>query len=181
MADNMAPLFAAVYSVVYEGLVTDNETFISKIKQWISSHEENSESDEEMIIKELLNSTIRVDGGIRSIGELIHSSANEETDSESSAELARYGIKYIKKNDELAIQYDHKNLRDVLKDSPYVSRYGEILKRHKFAKEKLRSVRIGVQNSKSVIFDYKQLSDEFFSDNSEQYNFDIETPEGAPF
>ena len=56
----------------------------------------------------------------------------------------------------------------MLKESPYVSRYGEILKRHRYAKKELRSVRIGEKNSKAIILDYMLLAKEYFDIEDEQ-------------
>lgn len=181
MADNMAPLFAAVYNCVYDGLITENKKFQEKIIQWINEHEENSESDEDMVIRELFDSSVRLEGGMKSLGELIYLAVNFNGEQSYHAELGRYGIKYIEKNSELAVQYNHKILRELLKDSPYVSRYGEILKRHKYAKNDLRSVRIGEKNCKAVILDYKTLAKEYFEQEKEQAEFDMEPSSEAPF
>lgn len=181
MADNLAPLFAAVYNCVKDGLITEDQKFQDFIMQWINEYEENSESDEDMVIRELLDSNIRLEGGNKSLGELIYLGAKFKGEESYHKELGRYGIKYIEKKQELAIQYEHKMLRDLLKESPYVSRYGEILKRHKYAEKKLRSVRIGEKNSKAVIIDYTKLAKEYFDIEDDQIKMDLTTPDEVPF
>lgn len=136
--DQFGALLAGCYSLKSDDLISEKDA-----RHWIESHDwgvekdEEEDSDENRLMKEILHAQIKVDSaraGIRSrsVAELIDVALNGDeydvTDKDSEQALARHGLR-VKNKEWLMISESHPELRRILKETPWGQGWARILAR----------------------------------------------------
>jgi len=162
-ADNLAVPFAATYTAISDLPFSENTQWQKYIIEWIGEQKNDSESDEDKLIREILETQIKLDDtGYRSIGELIAITADRVDPDNHNDILQRHGIKWSNTIG-LVFQCGHKEIKRMLRDTPYVARYEAVLERHEMAIDK-RRVRFGKVTAVGVVFDWDGFEGVYFGE-----------------
>jgi len=152
--DQLGALLAGAWSLRSAETVTVEEAreYVTG-QDWGFDADESADSDEVMLIQELLQAQIRFDSQqghkIRSVAELVQKLTGELRDfeigdDEASTALARHGFKVSA--DMLVISESHQEIRRVLRETPWGGGWGRILERLPGA-ERVASIRFaGIKN-----------------------------------
>lgn len=140
--DQLGPLVAGAYSLVSNGIVTPDMA-----QEWVSQNdfEENKaiaeDSDERKCLTAIMSHIIRTGSDERSILELIYALKEnhekeafgiEESDNPVVMEdqiLRRHGVRFIHKTLTVYISSSHPGMRRILRETPFSSSFGRLLKR----------------------------------------------------
>lgn len=177
LADNMAPLFAATFSLVNDGKIPDNK----KVRKFIIDIFEKSsradiDSDEDKLLREIFDYHIRIDPSeVKTISQLINTCAETlheiNIDEKSSDALQRHGLRFMidkEGNKFLYIAANHSQTKEILSKTMYSTKYSEVLKRHPAAIEGHKTVRFSGQNKSAIMLDWKILDKMYFEERIEE-------------
>lgn len=160
--DQLGTLLAGAWSLRSSEAVTLEEAREYVMGQdWGMDGDESADSDEVMLIQELLQAQVRFDSQhgskVRSVSELVQKSEPpatvgpdsppadyEITKDEADVALARHGFKVERGH--LIISESHQEIRKILRDTPWVGGWGRILERIGGAEQKPAIRFAGVRN-----------------------------------
>jgi len=167
--DQLAPLLAAAWAAQSSKTIEASEDGREWLEQWIgelSTPDDIQREDEEAVIDHILSAHIRVDNGIRTVGELLHT-GYVQNEVWAQDLLGRFGIRVYTGG--LAIVAKSDQIKAVLKDTPYASGYGAQIRRHRLCiDEKARQVRMaGQSRSQCYVLDWDKFKDEYISEKAE--------------
>jgi len=160
--DQIGALLAGAWSLRSSDVVTieDAREYVTG-QDWGMEGDESADSDEVMLIQELLQAQLRFDSQqghkTRSVAELVQKitgelNDHEITNDEADTALSRHGFKLS--SGDLVISESHQEIRRILKDTPWGGGWGRILERlpgaervnaARFAGIRNRAVRVPVR------------------------------------
>jgi putative DNA primase/helicase len=154
--DQLGALLAGAWSLRSSEAVTLAEAreYVTG-QDWGMDGDESADSDEVMLIQELLQAQVRLDtekgNKVRSISELVQKfdpratvTDYEVTVEDAAFALARHGVKV---NDGwLIVSESHQEIRKILRDTPWAGGWGRILERIQGAEQKPAIRFAGVRN-----------------------------------
>ena len=186
-SNNLAPIFAALYTLVNEGIIEDENKINSYIELITSEIEETiDQSDEDKLIRAIFDHQLRTNNNeIISIAELILEGEEDRGKEEYKQLLQRNGVKiYVHGRDRikyLAIAINTNPVKLILKNTGFEARYVSVLERHPAAivKDKTkdgtrhRRTRFGALSKDAVHLIWSEIKKKYF-DNVEENNPIIE-------
>lgn len=168
-ADNLAPLFAASYSIVNDGKMPDEQKVLEFVKDMLSQiDKKDNETDEDKLLRCLFDRVLRVDAQKSlSIAELLQDNAKlTDRDSDYDMVLKRHGIKVHNQKDGaqyLAIATAHSQIQEMLQETMYSGQYVQVLKRHS-AYRKNVSINFAGQNKDAVLLEWDAVETKYFKE-----------------
>lgn len=144
IGDQVGILLAGARSLVDDGELTEQQAreWLESLKSSLSEQRNLTEhKDEEILLQSLMIAGTRVTDGERtleiSIGELVQRARGKPgpriDENDARQALLRMGIKIEKDDDACHIANSHDAIKRILKDTPWGSNYGKVLKRLNYA------------------------------------------------
>ena len=170
-SDNLAPIFAAIFSIFYD---SSKDYDIEKIKTFLNGivveQEKEDNSDEDKLLREIFDYTTRLKTNETvSIAELIYDCEfSVGITSDKKDVLKRYGIKFYDddKSKYLAIACAHRSINDILQHTMYTGRYSDVIKRHSAANPKTHNLRFAGDCKYAVLLDWEKIKNKYFTETS---------------
>jgi len=167
-ADNLAPIFAALYMMTEESELdkTISESVIELLNEMES---EQLESDEDKLLRYILDYQVRTrDLDSVSMAEIMLENKEDFPDEDKKNILLRHGMRIYNFSGDrktyLAIAKNHQTLNRLLENTQYQGRYLDILKRHPAAIDKSVTIRFAGQVKGAILLDWEMLEKIYFSE-----------------
>lgn len=181
-ADTYSPLLVGLWMILSDvrfpatdadvaGLSADDKRLYDHILASLpqTAQTEEKRPDEERILEEIFQTRLKLEGGSeKTVAELL-TTVDDMKRMVYDDVVQRYGIKRDTGRDGieyLAVVHDSKELKAMLKDTPFGSSYKEVLKRNSAYME-TRQIHVAKQQMSCIVLRWKDIEERYFKEKEE--------------